>query len=220
MTRYLHFRAPDLPQWTPETTIHVGDRYNTFFAKFYTTSKMIEVSSPVKIDGGKVVERHVSPHDMAQAVVRHRKGGEVASPGFSDYVNDIESALSKTGDALREALMLSRELVFERVRVVQFSDLPSRQKCIWLMPDRPDSISYWHFLNDRKSKIYLVEVDGEVHRGAEKWLHLQADSLSDLEERALRYWNGDGTGGVDDEIIAVGNIGVVEVIQLVNSDEA
>jgi hypothetical protein len=115
--------------------------------------------------------------------------------------------------AMHDALLAVRELVFEDVRRKEFSDLPSRHTCLYLCPDRPESVRYWWQGiatqgPDPHRKIFEVEATGNRFL-APDMVTLQTMSVEEWESLARRYWSPHDAGSVSDEILFAGDIEVI-----------
>ncbi|OLS20702.1 MAG: hypothetical protein HeimC3_39680 [Candidatus Heimdallarchaeota archaeon LC_3] len=101
-----------------------------------------------------------------------------------------------------------RELVFEEVRRNRFSDLPSRQRCLWLITEK--QLNRWRQLESFKNgNIFLVKVKGNIHIGNAKFLHAYQTKMKFFHEFAEKYWKSMETPSNDDEIILEGEIEVL-----------
>jgi hypothetical protein len=117
------------------------------------------------------------------------------------HFNPIKT-LKETIDSLGNALKICRELAFESIRKEFYPELPSRQKCIWLMPDNEKSLELWkNTIHNEHQKIFKVTADGNIHRAVQKWLIGGTFSLNKWITLAHKYWKGEDSGSIEDEII-------------------
>jgi hypothetical protein len=102
-------------------------------------------------------------------------------------------------------------LIFEDVRKIEFSDLPSRQKCIWLT--KKDKILFWYdWLNDKQSEYTILEMEcnGKSHIGNQGFLNSDIDGYINYQANARKYWSGEMIDLQDNnEIIFTGKIKIV-----------
>lgn len=125
--------------------------------------------------------------------------------------------LEKTYEALRESLMLNRELIFEYIRSTRFQIYPSRQRCIWLLPDRAEAVDYWWpALAGSNRTLFRIAATGKLHRASEQHLQLWSSSLDKLKERAYKYWRGDGVADPNANTIEIIFAGQIEVLEEVS----
>lgn len=89
----------------------------------------------------------------------------------------------------KEVAFYIREQVFEKVRSEYFSDLPSRQKCLWLTDIK--SLDYWKTMSNDRRSLLTLELNGNVFCGDDCWLTANTFSSVEYEKRALHYWNGE-----------------------------
>ncbi len=113
---------------------------------------------------------------------------------FNESVKSFNSQLLDlldiTKKELEQSLKMTRELIFENVRKTQFSNLPSRQRCIWLT-NKKDLEKWWsEFEPNRSKKIYLVKANGKIFYADGSLIKLSVSRFSDFETLANIYWNG------------------------------
>ena len=111
-------------------------------------------------------------------------------------------------------LMLARELLWENVRLAEFPDAPSRQRCIWLV-DSLTHVKSWIERLGFASGCYSV-VRVRAHGRA---LHVDGNNLAgDSEplpvwyEKARAYWRGEASANPIPEVLFEGRIEVEEII--------
>jgi len=89
---------------------------------------------------------------------------------------------------------LVRELVYEVVRLRQFSDKPSRLEALFVCSSERDLRDFQQSTGRDNELVYevaLVDPTLPNHTGDLDFVNtLEYDTVSDLEERALRYWEG------------------------------
>lgn len=105
-----------------------------------------------------------------------------------------------------------RELIWESVRKSEFSHLPSRMTCVWLIPDK-DSLIYWKKELDGsfKSKLLKVETQGRYHLADSTLLNDESEPYSKMIERARKYWSGEISDKTKAELLFEGVMTVVSL---------
>lgn len=115
----------------------------------------------------------------------------------------------------QENLLLIRELIFEEVRNAMFPQLPSRQRCIWLIPDNPAAVKYWWSTMAGPKKIFQLSVSGKYHVANQSFLKIDSGpyNLNAWKERAFRYWAGiKGADAIEDEVLFEGFVNTLEEV--------
>lgn len=115
-------------------------------------------------------------------------------------------------DIARSFRVMLREVVFEQVRRISFPDTPSRTTCLWACRTL-DEARYWQqrIPHTGEKRIYELElIQGSIHEGSEGHLTEDSENISELEERAARYWNGAKVSEGQREILCAGKLNVVE----------
>ncbi|OLS16569.1 MAG: hypothetical protein HeimC3_53150 [Candidatus Heimdallarchaeota archaeon LC_3] len=182
--------------WSVGKTLQIGERENLYF------KQMNKFENALNINGTKVYIMTLLKH-LSQV-----ENGEVQlNPLARTYHKNYKELVGLSYRVLRKSLRSVRELIFEEIRKENYSQLPSRSKCIWLIEDEK-SLSYWSKL--LQGEIYKVEVTGEIHKGSDSYLQVETYSLDFFREQAHKYWKGDPLDGVKDEIIFTGELEVIE----------
>ncbi|MGD6778825.1 DUF2441 domain-containing protein [Sutcliffiella horikoshii] len=109
---------------------------------------------------------------------------------------------------------LIREFIFEEIRKEFFSNLPSRQKCLWVIPNNIDIINYWWKQIYSDERVLLkVSLTGKIHQVNQRYLKCNFESLDYNREQAFRYWTGSSEfSNIENEILFEGHIRIVEVL--------
>ena len=130
------------------------------------------------------------------------------------YHYDAVKCLGEANGCLAHYLKLVREFVFEEVRTNSFPTLPSRYRCIWLIPKKIESVKYWwERLGGENKRILEVQVTGKLHRASERYLDPNTFSLNQWKELAFKYWAGAReVEEVEDEILFEGFVKVLNAI--------
>ncbi len=119
--------------------------------------------------------------------------------------------LNEASDSLGNLMRIVRELVFENIRKEYYPDLPSRHKCIWLIPDDNESFRFWKsILKSKSQRVFKVIVKGKIHRASQKWLVGGTIPLNEIYLMANKFWNSDEAGDYEDEILFVGKMTILE----------
>ncbi|WP_026562501.1 DUF2441 domain-containing protein [Bacillus sp. J37] len=110
-----------------------------------------------------------------------------------------------------------REEIFERIRSDKFSELPSRQKCLWVIPEgNVENLDYWRKVFSKDGGDLLkLSLTGKIHTTNEEFvsLNLFNGSVKNIEESAYKYWNGE-KGKSQEETLFEGKAIVVNVLEL------
>lgn len=172
-----YYHVNRLAGWSPYplldegTVLSVGGESNPYFRFFEKYRK----TYPVTQNDGS--ELQVLGVRLLHAVRR----GEVSSTELPNVAHDLAQHL----------VTFLRELIWEDVRRGEFPHLPSRQRCMWLIPSL-EGVRFWI---DRMGvtnnfRVLRLRVQGRIHTASET--HLLGDSVS-LEEAirlARQYWLG------------------------------
>lgn len=109
---------------------------------------------------------------------------------FDVTQNNIDFLYKNLKDGFTEAALYIREQVFEAVRLHEYPELPSRQKCLWVT--QQDQVPYWRTMHNRDQvNLLTLRLNGDIFCGDDHWL--KADTLSSIvyEQRARHYWAGE-----------------------------
>lgn len=111
-------------------------------------------------------------------------------------------------------LMLSRELIWENIRLNEFGNFPSRQKCLFLIKDM-DHLDKWkNTLNFHPNffQVCKVSATGLAFEADSKFLPNDSEPLPIWYDKAQRYWRGETTDDPLPEILFIGTITVENII--------
>ncbi|AFH14949.1 DUF2441 domain-containing protein [Cronobacter sakazakii] len=109
----------------------------------------------------------------------------------------------------------TRELIWENIRKEEFSELPSRQKCIWLA-EGEDNLNYWLRRIGKDSKeynIFRVVPNGKLHTASDEHLLSDVEPYETTLNKARQYWHGVVKNPLAREILFEG---ILEVREQVN----
>lgn len=114
----------------------------------------------------------------------------------------------------RHFMMLARELVWENIRLKEFPDEPSRQRCIWLLENDDQARAWLRTLAFPPNTHWVVKVraSGRALRVDSRFLAEDSELLAVWFDKARRYWRGEITDNPDPEVLFTGTLRVEEII--------
>jgi hypothetical protein len=118
----------------------------------------------------------------------------------------------------RHFMMLARELVWETVRLNEFPETPSRQRCIWLTRTVEQAREWVPRMNlDPKLQpqtywIVSLRATGKALEADGGFLAEDAELLPVWHEKAHQYWRGETSANPQPEVIFNGMVEVVDII--------
>jgi hypothetical protein len=117
---------------------------------------------------------------------------------------------------------LLKEHIFEDIRLNEYSDLPSRKRCMFLLDPQEDAISFCTQYGFNKPPYYVIEiekVDGKdkTHRCQISLLDCDTRPYSEIVENARKYWSGTDKIKSDMEILFEGGFIVTKVLHRFSS---
>ena len=142
------------------------------------------------------------------------KIGNDPNPIYTNWMNSATRIGQDitASDVEKNYVVMLREMVFENIRLLKHANLPSRKNCIWLC-DSEEHARYWISRVPHTGKKRIIEIeqlDGSLHKGYEQHLTNNRENISELENRAMSYWSGSGSGQY--ELLATGLLRVVRVL--------
>jgi Protein of unknown function (DUF2441) len=196
MNSYYHINKNIKCNWKIGDEIDLGKEHN------YYWQSLAEMGDSIEINGEKFYVDLISRHAFEAYTGKYLP--PVKMKGYHFMPLDT---LKETIDSLGNALKICRELAFESVRKEFYRELPSRQNCIWLIPDNEKSLEFWkNIICSEHQRIFKVTIDGKIHRAAQKWLIGGTFSLNKWNMLARSYWKGEDSGNIEDEILFEGKI--------------
>jgi hypothetical protein len=135
--------------------------------------------------------------------------------GYYDSKNFViqEETVEHYRNILSEYLKLTREWVFEEVRREFFPNLPSRHRCLWVIPDDTEAIRYWWRTMGKTGEILKLELTGKIYRTNQQYLKATTASLDQIRMNAFKYWSGaSGDNPAEDEYLFEGFAKVLDVV--------
>ncbi len=200
MNIYYHINKNIDCGWKAGDEIEFGKEENNYWKSLSGTDDLIE------IDG-----EEFDVHLIAMHAFKTYVNGSPPPTAMKGYHFNPMKTLHETIDSLGNALKICRELAFESIRKEFYPELPSRLNCIWLIPDNLQSLTFWkNVIPNGHQKIFKIVIDGKIHRAAQKWLIGGTYSVNKWSSLAHSYWNGEGSGNKEDEILFKGKIKILE----------
>lgn len=177
--------------------IEIGKHTNPFL-RFYETHKRT-----YSVTDNNTGEVHQVP---AIRLLRCVKDGTVTS-------NMLPTIAFETANHF---LMLARELVWENVRLAEFPDAPSRQRCIWLIRTLEDTKRWISQLGFQPNYYWVVQVrvTGRLLDVDANLLAGDSEPLQTWYEKASRYWMGKNSENPLPEVLFEGMIRVEEILNV------
>lgn len=122
--------------------------------------------------------------------------------GETHFIGKDKNPFFKTFDfayptiesALWHYMKAVRELLFEEMRKDFFPSLPSRTRCLWVMPDNKETIQYWsNELNVEglEHKLVKLSLTGKLFKANQQHLEINhIISFDEMRQKAFKYWSG------------------------------
>lgn len=188
--------------WSPYGPLNVGDEIdfgdssNPFFRYFETQQR----TQNVNINGNPVRVPDIQFLRML-------------SDGNMTTTMTVRDLASFARDLANHFMMYARELLFEDVRRSEFTHLPSRQRCGWLIPEW-DGVKFWlgRMNVGGQFQVVRVRVWGNLHTGSDAYLLHDSEPMTQTLENARRYWRGEPAQMGTEEVLFEGRMRVVEVM--------
>ena len=181
-------------KWEEGEEINIGGESNPYFSFFETQQKAYSVTTEdgeVSVPGAKFLG----------CVARN----EINSPNAANIAHDL----------VQHFVAYVRELIWEDVRKTEFPHLPSRQRCIWLIPSR-EGVSFWLNrlgLEGQEFQIARVRLQGRLHVGSDEHLLGDSEPMELTIKRARQYWLGINDSEATQEILFEGRLKIQEFIE-------
>ncbi len=192
----------------PNCNWEVGDEIEFGLEDNFMWKSFLEKGDFIKLDG----EVFTSYKVVTNALGIYMRLHPIPIPMKSYHLNPIYS-LKEAVESLRNVMLINRELAFESIRREFYPALPSRNKCIWLIPDHEQSLVFWRNLfGEKNQKVFKVSADGIIHRTSQEWLIVETDALNNINAMGHKYWQGEKAGSVDDEVLFIGKVRILERI--------
>lgn len=201
---FYHIQRSNLPiPWEIGQQIEVGKEYNYFYEYFFDHRMGVKNSAGDFISLNYLLEKIIATHEGKE---------DPDSDIERIYGYDLLKSLKDASVAIKEYTMLLREIISEQVRVEKFSNLPSRLKCIWVLPNL-DSVRYWKPIIE--GRILKLSLTGQILKTDAAFLKNDTFSLNEFKKQAEFYWAGIKQEGSNaEEILFSGTIVVLEEIEI------
>lgn len=184
---------------SPYKALSTGDCF-TVGAEINPYFKWLKEHSPTKIHIEKGVRREDGPRCYWDKIINKT----VTDAKFLSYLYH----------EVRHLTSCYQELILENIREKEFSQLPSRQSCLWLIPDNKECLQFWCRKISSKSQVLRLKVNGIVHYANESFLKNEYLSIDHMEYFARKYWSGENTQPLTNsvEVLFTGEAEVLEVL--------
>lgn len=130
-----------------------------------------------------------------------------------EEIREVPNVIEVARDFSSHLTRQTGEIVFEDVRRREFPHLPSRQRCVWLIPNQ-GGVKFWLRRMDvgGQFQVLKVRVQGRLHTASESYLVTDGFSLEEMIRSARQYWLGIVEDAETEEIIFEGRMRVEEVM--------
>lgn len=188
-------------------TIFAGRKKNPFVE--YYDSKNFIIQDPQ-------TKQSYCYNQIAESMVKYLNTQEKDAYLAKFYHFKPEETVKELTKVLNEYILLVREWIFEEVRMEFFPNLPSRQRCLWVIPEDNNSIQYWWNTmkkSETSCRILKLELTGKIYRTNQQYLQGTTNSLDILRMNAFKYWAGaSGNSSAEDEYLFEGFVKVLDVV--------
>lgn len=197
---YYHINM--LVPWSPYGPLRVGEEVdvggssNPYFRYFETFGKIYSVTekdgSVVQLPGVRFID--------------------LVAEGIIDSPDIVHIARELT----HHFVAYLREVIWEDVRRREFPHLPSRQRCVWLIPSQ-DGVKFWLrrmsvYERGLDFRVVRVQGQGRLHKASESYLLGDSEPMIETIEKARQYWQGVVGEAETEEITFEGRMHVLEVM--------
>lgn len=105
-----------------------------------------------------------------------------------------------------------KELVFENIRMNDFSNLPSRKNCLFFCETKEKAMAFDHKYSISSSNKVLLELNiisiEQIHVADPELLDCNGGSMIEIEKAAFRYWSGENISGCT-EVLFRGSYSII-----------
>lgn len=204
MSMYYHINNNTNCNWQKGDEVYFGHEYNKMWTSFLEKGAYINLNGD-KHSADKIVKTALNAYSRNEPVPLQMKGYHF-NPVFT---------LKEATDCLGQSMNIIRELTFEAIRREFYPELPSRHNCIWLTLDDKLSVQFWkNLVHGSNKRIFRVETEGIIHRAAHKWLIGGTIPLNEINSMAHKYWRGEDSGSIEDEILFVGKVIILDEVNM------
>jgi len=197
--------------------VMISDKIKWNAGEMYLVGKELNVNSLILENTGFAAELdhsqvalNIVVNEMKNFIQTNQK-----SPILKDnYHYNPAQTLLEASEMINNQLLFLREMIFEETRKEFFPNLPSRQKCIWVIPKEREILTYWMpKLKTPDAIIYELNLTGKIHRSNPQPLEIHSAPPALIRKSAYRYWLGTmGDETPKDECIFEGLVKVEKVI--------
>jgi hypothetical protein len=129
---------------------------------------------------------------------------------FIENFNPVFSQLAYSSELLKE-------YIFEEIRQEEFSELPSRKRCMFLFDCNVDYKEYASMMNFDLTKYNLLEIeviddDSKIFSGDISLLDCNSEAHRKITENARKYWTGIDRNNVKAEVLFEGYFKINNII--------
>jgi len=173
--------------------IHIGKTFNPFF-NYYEIRKEFPIDWP----------NGITTRNPAMNFLSLVKAGKINCPDLPNISHEIAEHF----------MLLARESIFENIRTKDFSDFPSRQRCIWLLRDEGEVAYWWKRLKCKSESQWVkLSATGKAFYADARFLHGDSEPISQSIAKARKYWRGVVSDIPELEAIFEGELRVLEVLK-------
>lgn len=132
--------------------------------------------------------------------------GDTKNPffGYYDYfeyphISPTASPIERENyykSCLGDYVMFARETIFEEVRLTHFPQLPSRERCLWLITPSDNQNSIFEkwiaelAKNNEPLQILKLKCSGKIHYANSSYLNTFVGGFNKFRELSFKYWSG------------------------------
>lgn len=201
MRTFLHINNANC-NWKNGDEFIAGKENNNFWKSFLDKEESIEING----------EKH-NAFKFINAAFEEYAGIYSPPQKMNGYHLRPVNTLKDSIDCLRNNIKINRELIFESIRSEYYPNLPSRQRCIWLISENHESLNFWNNILEKGKgqKLFkVVKVEGTIHWSSQEWLVGGTYSINHWDHMTSNYWKGLNSGNIEDEILYEGKIKIIK----------
>lgn len=202
MNSYYHINRNTFCAWK------IGDEINFGIEDNYMWQSFADKGDHIPLNGKPFDVHLVASHALDTYIRNYPPPREMEGYHFNPL-----RTLQETLDSLGNSIKVNREVLLETIRKAFYPELPSRQKCVWLIPNNIEALDFWRkVIQSDLQRIFKVDVEGKIHRAAQKWLVGGTFSVNRWNELAHSYWKGEDAGSNEDEILFEGRMRIIDEV--------
>lgn len=188
--------------WVRHKPIAVGDLVSTTFPNPFFNYFLNSSIPPIPVDVDGQLVNYTRMHWLYGL-----KAGTITTGTSAQLIATVGQEMAM------HFCKYTRELIWEAVRVENYLDKPSRQKCLWVSQGE-DNLNYWisQLGLGKNQAVFRVDLEGKTHEASDE--HLMNDDIPyDLAlEKAHKYWKGEISNPLAKEILFEGKMRVLEQV--------